>query len=54
MFKIAFCDDEKISLDLVSEKVKREFSRLGFQIRECKADISGRLMSVNVFKPGEQ
>lgn len=34
MYNIAFCDDERISLDIVSEKVSGEFSRLKYPINE--------------------
>ena len=34
MYNIAFCDDERISLDIVSEKVSGEFSRLNYPIKE--------------------
>ncbi len=36
MFDIAFCDNEEISLDIVSQKVSEEFFGLDFQIHEYK------------------
>lgn len=36
MYNIAFCDDERISLDIVSEKVSGEFSRLEYPIKEYR------------------
>lgn len=33
MYKIAFCDDERVSLDIVSEKVTGEFSKRNFPIK---------------------
>lgn len=38
MYNIAFCDDEKISLDIVSEKVSGEFSRRNFPIKGYRYD----------------
>ncbi|SCZ81595.1 hypothetical protein SAMN02910350_02897 [Pseudobutyrivibrio xylanivorans] len=38
MYNIAFCDDEKISLDIVSEKVSGEFLRRNFPIKEYRYD----------------
>ena len=36
MYKIAFCDDEDVSLDIVCHKVLSEFSRRNFPIKEYR------------------
>ena len=43
MYNIAFCDDEKICLDIVSEKVFYEFTRRNFSIKSYRYERAKNL-----------